>query len=304
MNGYQQSNSNQNSSNQQHGNQLSGTCLHDQELNGKVKSPLEALFITPVEHLGEWIIKILEDFGKAWLFLMRTLYHTIKPPYRTFLFINQLFQIGVNSSLVISLIGLFTGAVLAVQAEYTLTKFGATAFTGSAVALSLIRELGPVLTALMVIGRAGSAITAEIGIMKITEQIDALRSMAVDPIKFLMVPRFAAGIIAMPILTALFVVVGIMGGYIVGVTLLGLSSGTFVSEMVTAVTSIDIYSGAIKSVVFGFLFGWISCYKGYRSGYGAVGVNKATTQSVVTASVSILIVDYFLTSILTRVFMD
>jgi phospholipid/cholesterol/gamma-HCH transport system permease protein len=212
-------------------------------------------------------------------------------------------MIGVNSTLVIALIGLFTGAVLAVQAEYTLSKFGATAFTGSAVALSLIRELGPVLTALMVIGRSGSATTAEIGIMRITEQIDALKSMAIDPIEYLMGPRILAGTIVMPLLTALFIVVGIGGGYLVAVGLLGLSSGTFMSEMVAAVTEIDIYSGFVKSVVFGFIFSWVSCYKGYTCGFGAIGVNKATTQSVVTASVAILVVDYFLTSILTRFFL-
>lgn len=209
----------------------------------------------------------------------------------------------MNSTLVIALIGLFTGAVLAVQAEYTLSKFGATAFTGSAVALSLIRELGPVLTALMVIGRSGSSTTAEIGIMRITEQIDALKSMAIDPIEYLMGPRILAGTIVMPLLTALFIVVGIGGGYLVAVGLLGLSSGTFMSEMIAAVTEVDIYSGFVKSLVFGFIFSWVSCYKGYTCGFGAIGVNKATTQSVVTASVAILVVDYFLTSILTRLFL-
>ena len=213
-------------------------------------------------------------------------------------------MIGVNSTLVIALIGLFTGAVLAVQAEYTLSKFGATAFTGSAVALSLIRELGPVLTALMVIGRSGSATTAELGIMKITEQLDALRSMAIDPIKYLMAPRMVAGTLAMPLLAALFIVIGIFGGYVVAVGLLGLSSGTYMSEMTAAVSAIDVYSGFIKSVVFGFVFAWVSCYKGYTCGFGAIGVNRATTQSVVTASVSILVVDYFLTSVLTRVFLE
>ena len=220
------------------------------------------------------------------------------------LILTQLLQIGVNSTLVISLIGGFTGAVLAVQGEYTLSKFGATAFTGSMVALSLIRELGPVLTALMVIGRAGSAITAEIGIMRITEQIDALRSMAVDPIRYLMVPRFIAGMIAVPLLTCMFIVIGIFGGYLVGVGLLNLSSGTFMSQMISAVDNTDVISGVVKSIVFGFIFGWVSCYKGYTCGFGAVGVNKATTQSVVIASSAVLITDYFLTSILTRIFFE
>lgn len=256
------------------------------------------------ENIGRFVLHHTEAWGRSWIFLWRTIKGIFTPPFRFNLFLTQLFQIGVNSSLVIGLIGLFTGAVLAVQGEYTLAKFGATAFTGSAVALSLIRELGPVLTALMIIGRAGSAITAEIGIMRITEQIDALRSMAVDPIKYLMTPRFLAGLIAVPFLTSFFNVIGILGGYIVGVGLLDLSSGTFISQMVDAVGLVDVYSGLIKSLVFGFIFGWVSCYKGYTCGFGAVGVNKATTQSVVTASVAVLITDYFLTSILTRLFMD
>ena len=246
----------------------------------------------------------LEAWGRAWLFLFRTIGAMFTPPFRFSLLLNQIYHIGALSTLVVGLIGLFTGAVLAVQAEYTLSKFGATAFTGSAVALSLIRELGPVLTALMVIGRAGSAITAEIGIMRITEQIDALKSMAVDPMKYLMVPRFLAGLIVMPLLCSLFIVVGIWGGFFVSTVLLTLSSGTFINQMESAVELVDIYSGIIKAVVFGFIFGWVSCYKGYTCGFGAVGVNRATTQSVVTASVAVLVVDYFLTSILTRLFLN
>jgi phospholipid/cholesterol/gamma-HCH transport system permease protein len=257
-----------------------------------------------IELLGTLIVRELSNFGDSVLFILKVCFAIIRRPYRFLLINQQLFSIGVLSTVVIALIGLFTGAVLAVQAEYTLSKFGATAFTGSAVALSLIRELGPVLTALMVIGRSGSATTAELGIMKITEQIDALRSMAIDPIKYLMAPRVVAGTIAMPLLTALFIVVGIIGGYIVAVGLLGLSSGTYISEMNSAVTDIDVYSGFIKAFVFGFIFSWVSCYKGFTCSFGATGVNKATTQSVVTASVGILVVDYFLTSILTRLFLS
>jgi len=259
--------------------------------------------IIAVERVGKEVIDITQGWGRSWIFIARIIFASLRPPYRLSLLLVQLQQIGANSTFVIALIGLFTGAVLAVQGEYTLSKFGATAFTGSAVALSLIRELGPVLTALSVIGRAGSAITAEIGIMRITEQIDALKSMAVNPIKYLMVPRVIAGLIAMPLLTCIFIVLGIFGGYVVGVGLLGLSSGTFVRQMVSAVEGVDVYSGLIKALVFGFIFGWVSCYKGYTCGFGAVGVNKATTQSVVTASVAVLVVDYFLTSILTRFFM-
>ncbi len=175
--------------------------------------------------------------------------------------------------------------------------------TGSAIALSLIRELGPVLTALMVNGRAGSAMTAELGIMKITEQVDALRSMAVDPIHHLMVPRILAGLISVPLLTCIFNIVGIAGGYIVAVHNLGLSSGTFISQMNQAVTDVDVFSGFAKSVFFGLSVSWVACYKGWTCGFGAVGVNRATTSAVVTSSVIILVLDYFLTSILTKVFM-
>ncbi|MBX7142909.1 MAG: MlaE family lipid ABC transporter permease subunit [Oligoflexia bacterium] len=259
--------------------------------------------VDATEALGRTVTNVTEAWGRSWIFLGKTLAGLISPPFRYRLFLDQLYQIGVKSTLVVALIGIFTGAVLAVQGVYTLSKFGASAFTGSAVALSLIRELGPVLTALMVIGRAGSAITAEIGIMKITEQLDALRSMAVDPMRYLMAPRLLAGIIAMPLLTGIFITIGIFGGFIVGVGLLGLSSGTFFSDMVAAVDNVDVYSGFIKSVAFGFIFGWVSCYKGYTCGFGAVGVNRATTESVVTASVAVLVLDYFLTSILTRVFM-
>jgi phospholipid/cholesterol/gamma-HCH transport system permease protein len=256
--------------------------------------------ILPLERFGSWVLEVMENCGRAWIFFARTLLGCVTPPIRFQLILQQVLQVGAHSTLVVALIGVFTGAVLAVQGEYTLAQFGATAFTGSAVALSLIRELGPVLTALMVIGRAGSAITAEIGIMRITEQIDALRSMAVDPMRYLMVPRFIAGVLAMPLLTAIFICIGIGGGYIVGTGLLGLSSGVFISQMVSAVEMEDVASGIIKSIVFGIIFGWVSCYQGYNCGFGAKGVNQATTRSVVTASVAVLVVDYFVTSILTR----
>ncbi len=255
-----------------------------------------------VETLGRHILDFFEDVGRSWNFFGRVLWASLTPPFRFYQILLQFLNIGAQSSLVIALIGLFTGAVLAVQGAYTLSKFGANAYVGSMVALSLIRELGPVLTALMVIGRAGSAITAELGIMKITDQVDALRSMAVDPIRYLMAPRFLAGVISIPLLTALFTAVGIFGGYGVSVWLLNLSSGTFLSQMDAAVEALDITSGFIKSVVFGIIFGWVACYKGYTAGFGASGVNKATTSCVVTASVAVLVVDYFLTSILTRIF--
>lgn len=262
-----------------------------------------ALGQSRVEQTGRFVVEAISGFGDAWMFLSRVVVTGLMPPYGLGLLIRQLYAIGAQSVSVVALVGGFTGAVLAVQGEYTLSKFGATAFVGSAVALSLIRELGPVLTALMVNGRAGSAMTAELGIMKITEQVDALRSMAVDPIHHLMVPRILAGIISVPLLTAIFDIVGITGGYIVGVGNLGLSSGTFISEMRHSVTDVDVLSGFVKSLVFGLSVAWISCYKGWTCGFGAVGVNRATTSAVVTSSVVILVLDYFLTSILTKVFL-
>ncbi|RMD86256.1 MAG: ABC transporter permease [Candidatus Dadabacteria bacterium] len=261
-----------------------------------------AVTVRSIERLGYNIIEAIASWGRSWIFLFKTLRAVLSLPISIGLVFRQVLEIGFNSLLVISLIGAFTGAVLAVQGEYTLSKFGADAWTGPMIALSLIRELAPVLTALMVIGRSGSAITAEIGIMKITEQIDALRSMAIDPIKYLMAPRLIAGVICMPLLMAVFTLVGIGGGYFVGTVLLNLNPGAFIQQIRAAVDMVDINSGLIKSTVFGFIFSWVSCYKGYTCGFGAVGVNKATTQSVVIASVSVLVVDYFLTSILTKLF--
>jgi phospholipid/cholesterol/gamma-HCH transport system permease protein len=257
-----------------------------------------------VTRVGRLVIDGLSAFGDSWVFLFRVFISAFSPPYQFSLFIKQMYAIGFQSISVIALVGGFTGAVLAVQGVYTLSKFGATAFTGSAIALSLIRELGPVLTALMVNGRAGSAMTAELGIMKISEQVDALRSMAVDPIHHLMVPRILAGLVSVPLLTAIFILVGIGGGYAVAVWNLGLSSGTFLSVMKQSVEDVDIFSGFVKATVFGLAVCWISCYKGWTCGFGAVGVNRATTSAVVTSSVVILVLDYFLTSILTNILLD
>ena len=196
------------------------------------------------------------------------------------------------------LTGAFTGMVLGLQVYFTLSRFGSEAYLGPAVALSLIRELGPVLCALMVTGRAGSALTAEIGIMRITEQIDALTVMALSPMRYLAVPSILAGVVTFPMLTALFDTVGIFGGYLVGVKLLGLSAGTYFGEMQTFVDLRDIMTGFWKSVSFGVIVMWVATYKGFHVGHGAEGVARATTQSVVLASVLILVWDYFLGSIL------
>jgi phospholipid/cholesterol/gamma-HCH transport system permease protein len=188
--------------------------------------------------------------------------------------------------------------VLGLQGFYTLNRFGSDALLGPMVALVLIKELGPVFSALMVTARAGSAVTAEIGIMRITEQIDALELMGLNPFRYLVVPNLLAAVIALPLLTAIFDVVGILGGYLVGGKLLGVSGGSYFGEMANYVDMADILEGVYKSLSFGVLIVWVCCYKGFYAGFGAEGVSKATTQAVVLSSILILIWDYFMTSIL------
>jgi phospholipid/cholesterol/gamma-HCH transport system permease protein len=252
----------------------------------------------PVRAIGQVSLRLLAEMGRMAIFLGSSVFWAVVPPYKVRRILKQIHFVGVKSGLVILLTAAFTGMVLGLQGYYTLRKFGSDALLGPAVALALIRELGPVLSALMVTGRAGSAIAAEIGIMRITEQIDALSAMALNPMKYLVVPQVVAGLVAVPLLTAIFDVVGIYGGYLVGVELLGLSSGTYFGEMRTAVDMKDINGGFVKSVIFGVLVTWICSYKGYTTGYGAEGVSKATTEAVVLSSVLVLVADYVLTSFL------
>jgi len=252
----------------------------------------------PVRAIGQVSLRLLAEMGRMAIFLGSSVFWAVVPPFKIRRILKQVHFVGVKSGLVILLTATFTGMVLGLQGYYTLRKFGSDALLGPAVALALIRELGPVLSALMVTGRAGSAIAAEIGIMRITEQIDALSAMALNPMKYLVVPQVVAGLVAVPLLTAIFDVVGIYGGYLVGVELLGLSSGTYFGEMRTAVDMKDINGGFVKSVIFGVLVTWICSYKGYTTGYGAEGVSKATTEAVVLSSVLVLVADYVLTSFL------
>jgi phospholipid/cholesterol/gamma-HCH transport system permease protein len=251
-----------------------------------------------IRAIGRWAINLLQELGKTGMFLVYSLYSIVWHPGRPVHVLKQVSFIGAKSLFVIVLTAAFTGMVLGLQGYYTLTKFGSEGMLGTAVALSLIRELGPVLSALMVTGRAGSAITAEIGIMRISEQIDALETMALDPYKYLVSPKFIAAMISMPLLCAIFDVVGIYGGWLVGVKLLGVNPGAYFSEMYKSVEWQDVYSGFVKSFSFGIIIAWIGCYKGYYAGHGAEGVSRATTESVVLTSVLILVWDYVLTSIL------
>src|SRR5213080_2744484 len=253
---------------------------------------------TAVAGLGRHTLGLLREMGRMMLFLIGTVAWMVRPPFRFLQVLKQIHFIGVKSLFVIVLTGSFTGMVLGLQGYYSLRKFGAEGLLGAAVALSLIRELGPVLAALMVTGRAGSALTAELGIMRITEQIDALTVMALSPMRYLVAPSILAGLITFPLMTAIFDVVGIFGGYLVGVKLLGLSEGTYFGEMQTFVDIGDIMVGFWKSVSFGVIVTWVCTYKGFNVGHGAEGVARATTQAVVLSSVLILVWDYFMGSIL------
>lgn len=244
--------------------------------------------------IGSFALSIVRKMGHMFIFLVHSFYFIFIPPFKFRLLLREIRFIGTKSMTVILLMGSFTGMVLALQIYYTLRKVGSEAMLGPAIALTLIRELGPVLSALTITGRAGSALTAEIGIMRITEQIDALTAMALNPMRYLIVPKIVAAMIVFPLLTSIFDFIGIWGGYVVGVKLLGLSSGTYFSEMKHFVEMQDIRIGLYKSLMFGVLVLWVCCYKGFYTGYGAEGVSKATTEAVVMSSVLILVSDYFL----------
>jgi phospholipid/cholesterol/gamma-HCH transport system permease protein len=257
------------------------------------------------EKLGELALYYIDQAGRTGIFLFLVILNIFKLPYYKVSHITkQIYIIGTLSIFVIVFTGAFTGMVLSLQGYNTLRKFGSEGLLGSAVALSLIRELGPVLTALMVTGRAGSAICAEIGIMRNSEQIDALECMAIDPYKFILAPKFMASIISMPLLTAIFNVVGIFSGFMIGVGLLGANEGAFFESMYRNVEFEDVYMGFMKSLFFGLLVVWICSAKGYyvhmerRGGFGAEGVSRVTTSAVVLSSVLILVLDYFITSVL------
>jgi phospholipid/cholesterol/gamma-HCH transport system permease protein len=259
---------------------------------------VEVPMLIVVQLIGKYVLSLLQEMGRILLFVISSLYMIARFPGKPVHILKQINFIGANSFFVIFLTAAFTGMVLGLQGYYTLTKFGSEGMLGSVVALSLIRELGPVLTALMVTGRAGSAITAEIGIMRITEQIDALETMALEPFKYLISPKIIGALIAVPLLCAIFDVVGIGGGYLVGVKLMGVNPGAYFHEMQKSLEWKDVYSGMMKSISFGLIISWVCCYKGYYTTHGAEGVSRSTTSAVVMSSVLILVWDYFLTSVL------
>ncbi|MEA4858023.1 ABC transporter permease [Solidesulfovibrio sp.] len=262
-----------------------------------------ALLFSPVALLGRTVLSVVAELGGFCIFLFQGLYRIVAPRPSAGKIVQQVYFIGVKSIFVIVLIGLFTGMVLGLQGYYTLVKFGSEGLLGAAVALSIIRELGPVLTAIMITGRAGSSMAAEIGIMRISEQIDALWTMGINPMRYLIAPKLAASLICFPRLTGIFDVVGIGGGYLTGVVLLGINPAVYFDRIDAAVELGDVTSGFVKSLVFALLVAAICCYEGYftharRDGFGAKGVSLATTAAVVVSCVTILVADYVLTSFL------
>jgi len=246
-------------------------------------------FFAPLE-------KIVREFGRVSMMLVESILLAFRPPFKLNYIFKQMEFIGVHSVFVVILTGVFTGMVLALQSYYGFRKFSSEGLVGATVALSMTRELGPVLTSLMVTGRAGSAMAAELGAMRVTEQIDALTVMALNPIKYLVTPRVIAAFLMLPLLTVIADFVGIVGGYLVGVKLLGINEGAYIDKMIKFVELNDIYNGLVKAAVFGIILSIVSCYKGFYTKGGAEGVGRSTTEAVVASSVTILVTDYILTS--------
>ncbi|MBL8502860.1 MAG: lipid asymmetry maintenance ABC transporter permease subunit MlaE [Rhodocyclaceae bacterium] len=256
---------------------------------------------TALRGLGSRVTSRLWRLGFASRFFLATLLYSGPSFRRFFLTVREIYFTGVLSLIIILVSGLFVGMVLGLQGYDTLQRYGSSEALGILVALSLVRELGPVVSALLFASRAGSAITAEIGLMKATEQLSAMEMMAVNPIARVVAPRFWAGVISMPLLAALFSAMGIFGGYLVGVVLIGVDEGSFWSQMQASVDfREDIVNGVIKSAVFGILVSWIAVFEGYDSEPTAEGVSGATTRTVVTSSLVILAADFVLTAFMFR----
>ncbi len=257
------------------------------------------MLIKSLEKIGEVTIDFLKSCGRLSLFFITGFINIFILPIQFSKTIDHTWFIGAKSFFVIFLTALFTGMVLGLQGYYSLVKFGSEAGLGAAVAITLVRELGPVLTAIMVTARAGSAMAAEIGVMRITEQIDALKTMHIHPVRFLFTPRLIASVISFPLLTALFNVVGILGGYLSGSFLLGINQYDYMDAVIKNVGIDDVNGGFLKSFIFSIVVTTICCYRGYYthlfSGFGARGVSLSTTNAVVQSCVFVLIFDYIIT---------
>lgn len=244
------------------------------------------------------MVKLLESVGNATLITLKAFYFLIRKPPKLKHFIEQLSYLGAETIPVVVVTSLFTGGVIALQTYSTFSRFNAESMIGIVVALSMGRELGPVLTALMVVARVGSAMTANIGTMRISEQIDALEVMAVDPVRYLVTPRLFAALVGLPVLTFISDLSGIFGGWLVATKLLDVNPDMYWQKMIDFTELYDIIGGIYKSIFFGLIIASVSCYFGFYTTGGTKGVGRATTNSVVTSSMLILISDYFLTAII------
>jgi phospholipid/cholesterol/gamma-HCH transport system permease protein len=250
-----------------------------------------------ISRLGRVVLARIAGLGRAGIYLAVVVAWIFVPPYKPRRLVEELATIGARSVFVVMVVGLFTGGVLAMQGYRSLRPYGAIGLLGSTVSVSLVRGAGPVLAAFLLAARAGSSMAARIGSMRITEQLDALEVMALHPIKYIAVPNLLAGVIAFPLLTAIFDLSGYVGGYMAGVWVLRADKGTFVAGMNSSVTLDDVLQGTIKSLVFAVLVIWVCTYKGFTVRRGAEGVSRATTEAVVTSVVVLIVFDYLLTSI-------
>ena len=246
--------------------------------------------------IGDTVYDRLDDLGGMAILLARASRSLFMRPVRWHIIVDQLEFVGVQSTFIVLLTGLFTGMVFALQSSYAFRLFGAESLIGPSVALSLVRELGPVLTAIMVTARAGSAMATELGTMRVTEQIDALYTMGINPVQYLVMPRLLAGTVMVPMLAMLFSFIGFWGSYFVTITVVGMGPNVFLQGVLDLLDLDDIYNGLIKSAVFGLLLSLISCTEGFNARGGARGVGEATTRAVVLSCVIVLVVDYFLTA--------
>ena len=251
-----------------------------------------------INFIGFWVLRFLEESGRIMMLFIRTVVWTFRPPFDFLNLIKQMEEVGLKSIPVILITGTFTGMVLALQTYSGFKRFNAEAFVGTVVALSMFRELGPVLTGLMVSGRVGSSMAAELGTMQVTEQIDALYTLAINPIQYLIVPRLLASLFVVPILTVFSNLMGILGGYLVSVYLLSANPVVYIKRTYDYMDLEDIYIGLLKALVFGMIIATIGCYQGFYTRGGAEGVGRSTTRAVVMSSLLILVANYFVTALL------
>ncbi len=250
------------------------------------------------EFIGSTVLRFIEESGKVMVFFFKILMWTFRPPLNLRNILRQMEEVGINSLPVVLIMAIFTGMVLALQSYTGFRRFNAEAFVGTVVALSMVRELGPVLSGLMVSGRVGAGMAAELGTMNVTEQIDAIYTLATNPVKYLIVPRFLATLFVMPLLVIFSDIFGISGGYLVSVKVLGTNPTIYIKRTWDYMELDDIYIGLFKACIFGMIIAVISCYQGFYTRGGAEGVGKSTTRAVVFSSLVILVSNYFITALM------